>query len=295
MFVYLHECGCSHTINLIQNVYGKHREICKTGRIYARHHECNGGRLPQGTAGRGRVWGKFGLLLSICGPGIPHPHGPGSRRTGRHVSGQAGRCVPLGRRSLRQKGRLPGHLAAMDREYHLVSHGTDLRRRGHRLYRHGPHGRHAAGLEPLLHPGRGLVYLLAGHLHLVERARLGRQGGQDRRSGGNHHPGGPAGRPGHRLSGYGWKVANGLLGKLPARLLQLRQPRAGSQYLPLLRRYGDGRYPCEGYQQPLEKLPQGGIHRLGHHGTHLCTGHLCPGYHHPAEGYQPHPEPAGGI
>ena len=61
-----------------------------------------------------------------------------------------------------KKAGFLGHLAAMDREYYLVSYGTDLRRRGHRLHRHGPHGRHAAGLEPFLHPGGGAVHLLAG-------------------------------------------------------------------------------------------------------------------------------------
>ena len=64
--------------------------------------------------------------------------------------------------------------------------------------------------------------------------------------GGNDYSGRPVGGVGHRLSRGRWNASHGFPRKLLPRPYQLQQPRAGLQYLPILCRYGDGRYPCEG-------------------------------------------------
>lgn len=76
---------------------------------------------------RGRVWCQFGILLFICGIGVSYTYGFGCGRVGGYVSGQAGRCIPVGRRGIRQESRFFGDLVTVDREYDLVSDGAYFR------------------------------------------------------------------------------------------------------------------------------------------------------------------------
>ena len=124
---------------------------------------------------------------------------------------------------------------------------------------------------------------------------MGRQGVEDWRLGGYHHPGWPAGGAGRRVLGYGRTFAARLPQQLLPRPQQLQQPRAGIEHLPLLCRYGDGRYPCERCGQSLAQLPEGRVHRFVRDGAHLCSGYLLVGHHHPEGRYQPHAEPACGL
>ena len=42
-----------------------------------------------------------GILLFICGIGVSYTYGFGCGRVGGYVSGQARRCIPVGRRGIR--------------------------------------------------------------------------------------------------------------------------------------------------------------------------------------------------
>ena len=133
----------------VKENYHKHRvqiECYDTGN-YERDCRSESAR----TARRGGLRTFVGILLPVCSHRVPDPDGDGRRRTGRDVRRQAGRRIPLGRRSLRRTHGIPRNLAAMDRIDDLVSDGADLRRRVDRVHRHERHAQRAAGLEQGLH------------------------------------------------------------------------------------------------------------------------------------------------
>ena len=76
------------------------------------------------------------------------------------------------------------------------------------------------------------------------------------------------------------------------RLDELRQRGACCQYLPLLCRYGNGRYPRKRREQSLQELSEGSVHRCGHYGYHLRARYFLTGHHHPGQRHQSDTESA---
>ena len=68
---------------------------------------------------------------------------------------------------------------------------------------------------------------------------------------------------------------------------------AGFQHLPVLCRYGNGRYPRKRHRKSCQELSESCIHRCGYYRNHLRARHLRTGDHYSRKGYQPDSEPAG--
>ena len=85
-----------------------------------------------------------------------------------------------------------------------------------------------------------IIYWLATFISLKG---MGWVGSQSRRYGWYHYPGSLADYPGDHLSGYRRTLQSGLPQQLLPRSDELRQRRTRRKYLPLLCRYGNGRYP----------------------------------------------------
>ena len=232
-------------------------------------------------ARRGRLRTFVGILLSVRRHRVPHPHGHGRRGAGRDVLDKTGRRFPLGRRSLRRTHGIPRHLAAMDRIDHLVPHRTDVRRRVDRLYRHERRARRGAGLEQGLHALQWCWQSTGSpRSSRCKGLGLGRQNQQMGRHDRHDHSRGSADPAGHHLHFDRRPQPHGHVAGILPRPLEIRQPRAGKQHLPLLCGYGDDGHSRDGRKEPVEELSQGNHHRLAGHGLHLRAGHLLAGLHH---------------
>ena len=109
------------------------------------------------------------------------------------------------------------------------------------------------------------------------------------------HSRGSADPAGHHLHFDRRPQPHGHVAGILPRPLEVRQPRAGQQYLPLLCGYGDDGHTRHGRKEPVEELPQGNHHRFAGHGLHLRAGHLLAGLHHSRKGHQPDAVAAGGL
>ena len=67
------------------------------------------------------------------------------------------------------------------------------------------------------------------------------------------------------------------------------------QHLPVLCRYGNGRYPRKRHGKSCQELSESRIHRCGYHRNHLRARHLRTGDHHSRKGHQPDTESAGRL
>ena len=106
-------------------------------------------------------------------------------------------------------GEAFGNMAAMGREYYLVSHGAHFWRCFVGLYWYGWRSRHGIGLQSHLYTCGCVAHLLDSHIYLTQRYVVGGASVEDRRIGGNDHSGRIVGGAGHYLSDDGRQVANG--------------------------------------------------------------------------------------
>ena len=108
--------------------------------------------------------------------------------------------------------------------------------------------------QQVLYAGCGARYLLAGNFHFPERYELGRKGSQSRRPGGTIIPAGLL-----IVLGIIYLATGGHSNGLPAAfpdLTNFDNVVLAAKYLPLLCRYGNGRYPREGCKQSVKNYPK---------------------------------------
>ena len=117
---------------------------------------------------------------------------------------------------------------------------------------------------------------------------MGRQDQQMGRYDRYDHSRRPADPAGHHLHFDRRTQPHGHVAGFLPRPVEIRQPGAGQQYLPVLCGYGDDGYTRHGREEPVAELPQGHHHRFAGHGADLHSGNLLAGPDHPRQGHQPH-------
>lgn len=177
--------------------YNQHRVQIECDDTCNYEHHCRSKSAR--SSRRSGLWLIVGILLPVRRSRLPDPDGHGGCGAGGHVLRQTGRCIPLGRRSVRRTHGISRHLASVDRIDDLVPDGTDLRRRIDRLYRHERNVRHVTCVEQGLHANSRIGYLLGRNTRFSERHGLGRQNQQMGRYDRYDHTGRSAHSSGHHL------------------------------------------------------------------------------------------------